>query len=89
MSLQLEGESIEIIDAHTHMGGRKPREGRTHFNSFSGDDMVKSMDKANVDATVSFPMGVMEHGKRLQLSKRSDRRRHGETSRPHPRVLPH
>ena len=57
MSLQLDGESIEIIDAHTHMGGRKPREGRTHFNSFSGDDMVQSMDKAGVDATVSFAMG--------------------------------
>src|SRR5207247_1078096 len=26
MSLQLEGESIEIIDAHTHMGGRPRRE---------------------------------------------------------------
>jgi hypothetical protein len=37
MSLELEGESIEIIDAHTHMGERKRREGRTHFNSFSGD----------------------------------------------------
>jgi hypothetical protein len=24
MALQLDGESIEIIDAHTHMGGRKP-----------------------------------------------------------------
>ena len=48
MSLQLEGESIEIIDAHTHMGGRPRRErfeisandsttGRAFFNSFSGN----------------------------------------------------
>ena len=68
MSITIDGESIEIIDAHTHMGGRPRRErfeisakdsttGRAFFNSFSGDQVVKSMDDAGVDTVIGFPMG--------------------------------
>ena len=84
MSITIDGESIEIIDAHTHMGGRPRRErfeisardsttGRAFFNSFSGEQVVNAMDEAGVDTVIGFPMGGFSSEYDYQRSERSDR----------------
>lgn len=68
MSITIDGEVIEIIDAHTHMGTRPEKEsfqaeakdaktGRAFLNSFGAEQVLKTMDEAGVDGAVGFPMG--------------------------------
>ena len=67
MAIKIDGELIEIVDAHIHMGGRPRREkfdteqksaaGRAYYYSYSGEQVVKAMDEGSVDTVVGFPMG--------------------------------
>jgi len=67
MAIEINGESIEIVDAHVHMGGRPRREqfdaeknsiaGRAYYYSYSGEQVVKAMDQSNVDTIVGFALG--------------------------------
>lgn len=67
MAIKIDGESIEIVDAHIHMGGRPRRErfdaekdsvaGRAYYYSYSGEQVVKAMNQSGVDTVVGFPMG--------------------------------
>lgn len=67
MAIEMDGESIEVVDAHIHMGGRPRRErfdaeksgvaGRAYYYSYSGEQVVQAMDAAGVDTVVGFPMG--------------------------------
>jgi hypothetical protein len=68
MSITIDGEIMEIIDAHTHMGTRPEKEslqaeakdaktGRAFLNSFGAEQVLKTMDEAGVDGAVGFPMG--------------------------------
>ncbi len=57
-----DGEAIEVIDAHSHMGERSklavhqiPR-----VMKFMAEDMIRSMDDAGVDRVVTFAIGVGE-----------------------------
>jgi hypothetical protein len=60
--IDVEGEAIEVIDAHSHMGARNklavhqiPR-----IMKFSAEDMIASMDGAGVDKVVTFAIGAGE-----------------------------
>jgi predicted TIM-barrel fold metal-dependent hydrolase len=64
----LDGEVIEVIDSHTHMGGRPRRQrfeeemkdakaGRAFFNSFDAKQVLAAMAEGNVDTAIGFPMG--------------------------------
>ncbi|MFQ5683145.1 MAG: amidohydrolase family protein [Candidatus Binatia bacterium] len=57
-----EGEEIEVIDAHSHMGER--RKLAIHqvppIMRFMAEDMIKDMDDAGVDRVVTFAIGVGE-----------------------------
>jgi len=64
----IDGEVIEVIDAHTHMGGRPRRQrfeaemkdakaGRAFFNSFDAKQVLDAMTEGNVDTVIGFPMG--------------------------------
>ncbi|MFQ5850409.1 MAG: amidohydrolase family protein [Candidatus Binatia bacterium] len=57
-----EGQSIEVIDAHSHMGER--RRLAIHqippIMKFMAEDMIRSMDEAGVDRVVTFAIGVGE-----------------------------
>jgi uncharacterized protein len=67
MAIEIDGESIEIVDAHIHMGGRPKREkfdaeknsaaGRAYFYSYSGKQVVNAMDQSGVDTVVGFALG--------------------------------
>jgi predicted TIM-barrel fold metal-dependent hydrolase len=67
MAIEVDGEIIEIVDAHVHMGGRPRREkfdaekksatGRAYFYSYGGDEVVAAMDKSNVDTIIGFALG--------------------------------
>lgn len=68
MSIMIDGEIIEVIDAHTHMGGRRRRQrfeaemkdktaGRAFFNSFDAKQVLDAMAEGNVDTVIGFPMG--------------------------------
>ena len=67
MAIEIDGESIEIVDAHIHMGGRPRREkfdaeknsaaGRAYYYSYSGKQVVNAMDQSGVDTVVGFPLG--------------------------------
>ncbi|OGQ50077.1 MAG: hypothetical protein A3I10_06440 [Deltaproteobacteria bacterium RIFCSPLOWO2_02_FULL_57_26] len=60
--ITVEGEPIEVIDAHSHMGARKKL--AIHqippIMKFMAEDMLRSMDDAGVDAVVTFAIGVGE-----------------------------
>jgi hypothetical protein len=54
--ITLDGEQIEVVDAHSHMGSRNklavhqiPR-----IMKFTAEDMMASMDEAGVDKVVTF-----------------------------------
>ena len=58
--ITLDGEKIEVIDAHSHMGSRNklavhqiPR-----IMKFTAEDMMASMDGAGVDKVVTFAIGA-------------------------------
>lgn len=55
-----EGEKIEVIDAHSHMGERQ--ELAIHqippIMKWMAEDMLKSMDEAGVDRCVTFAIGA-------------------------------
>lgn len=55
-----EGEPIEVIDAHSHMGERKQL--AIHqippIMKFMAEDMLRSMDGAGVDRVVTFAIGA-------------------------------
>ena len=60
--ITLDGEKIEVIDAHSHMGSRNklavhqiPR-----IMKFTAEDMIASMDGAGVDKVVTFAIGAGE-----------------------------
>jgi len=57
-----EGESIEVIDAHSHMGER--RKLAIHqipaIMKFMAEDMIRDMDEAGVDKVVTFAIGMGE-----------------------------
>jgi hypothetical protein len=67
MAIEIDGELIEIVDAHVHMGGRPRREkfdkeknsvaGRAYYYSYAGEEVVKAMDKSNVDTIIGFALG--------------------------------
>ncbi len=67
MAIEINGECIEVVDAHVHMGGRPRREqfdaeknsiaGRAYYYSYSGEQVVKAMDQSNVDTIVGFALG--------------------------------
>ena len=68
MAVTIEGESIEIVDAHTHMGTRPQREqwksqasdpklSKTFFAKLDISEMLQKMSDAGIDAAVTFPMG--------------------------------
>jgi predicted TIM-barrel fold metal-dependent hydrolase len=58
----VEGEKIEVIDAHSHMGARKKL--AIHqilpIMKFMAADMLQSMDDAGVDGVVTFAIGIGE-----------------------------
>jgi predicted TIM-barrel fold metal-dependent hydrolase len=60
--INVEGEPIEVIDAHSHMGARKKL--AIHqippIMKFMAEDMLESMDDAGVDAVVTFAIGIGE-----------------------------
>jgi predicted TIM-barrel fold metal-dependent hydrolase len=60
--ITVEGERIEVIDAHSHMGGRKKL--AIHqippIMKFMAEDMLASMDDAGVDGVVTFAIGMGE-----------------------------
>lgn len=60
--INVEGEQIEIIDAHSHMGARKKL--AIHqippIMKFMAEDMLQSMDSAGVDGVVTFAIGIGE-----------------------------
>ena len=60
--INVEGEKIEIIDAHSHMGARKKL--AIHqippIMKFMAEDMLQSMDDAGVDGVVTFAIGIGE-----------------------------
>ena len=60
--INVEGEQIEIIDAHSHMGARKKL--AIHqippIMKFMAEDMLESMDNAGVDGVVTFAIGIGE-----------------------------
>ena len=60
--INVEGERIEIIDAHSHMGARKKL--AIHqippIMKFMAEDMLQSMDDAGVDGVVTFAIGIGE-----------------------------
>lgn len=55
-----EGETIEVIDAHSHMGERQQL--AIHqippIMKFMAEDMIRSMDEAGVDRVVTFAIGA-------------------------------
>ena len=60
--ITLDGEQIEVVDAHSHMGSRNklavhqiPR-----IMKFTAEDMMASMDEAGVDKVVTFAIGAGE-----------------------------
>jgi predicted TIM-barrel fold metal-dependent hydrolase len=60
--ITLDGEKIEVIDAHSHMGSRNklavhqiPR-----IRKFTAEEMMASMDEAGVDKVVTFAIGAGE-----------------------------
>ena len=60
--ITLDGEQIEVVDAHSHMGSRNklavhqiPR-----IMKFTAEDMMASMDGAGVDKVVTFAIGAGE-----------------------------
>jgi uncharacterized protein len=60
--ITLDGEPIEVVDAHSHMGSRNklavhqiPR-----IMKFTAEDMMASMDGAGVDKVVTFAIGAGE-----------------------------
>ncbi len=57
-----EGETIEVIDAHSHMGER--RKLAIHqipaIMKFMAEDMIRDMDEAGVDKVVTFAIGMGE-----------------------------
>ena len=67
MAIEVDGELIEIVDAHVHMGGRPRREkfdteknsvaGRAYYYSYPAADVVKAMDQSNVDTIIGFALG--------------------------------
>jgi predicted TIM-barrel fold metal-dependent hydrolase len=67
MAIEIDGELIEIVDGHVHMGGRPRREkfdkeknsvsGRAYYYSYAGEELVKAMDRSNVDAIIGFALG--------------------------------
>ena len=67
MAIEVDGELIEIVDAHVHMGGRPRREkfdaeknsaaGRAYYYSYGADEVVKAMDQSNVDTIIGFALG--------------------------------
>jgi predicted TIM-barrel fold metal-dependent hydrolase len=60
--INVEGEKIEVIDAHSHMGARKKL--AIHqippIMKFMAEDMLQSMDDAGVDGVVTFAIGIGE-----------------------------
>ncbi|MBI1992845.1 MAG: amidohydrolase family protein [Deltaproteobacteria bacterium] len=60
--ITVEGERIEVIDAHSHMGARKKL--AIHqippIMKFMAEDMLGSMDDAGVDGCVTFAIGIGE-----------------------------
>ena len=60
--INVEGEPIEVIDAHSHMGARKKL--AIHqippIMKFMAEDMLQSMDSAGVDGVVTFAIGIGE-----------------------------
>jgi predicted TIM-barrel fold metal-dependent hydrolase len=60
--ITVEGEKIEVIDAHSHMGARKKL--AIHqippIMKFMAEDMLQSMDDAGVDGVVTFAIGIGE-----------------------------
>src|SRR5262245_14928208 len=60
--INVEGEKIEVIDAHSHMGARKKL--AIHqippIMKFMAEDMLNSMDAAGVDGVVTFAIGIGE-----------------------------
>jgi predicted TIM-barrel fold metal-dependent hydrolase len=60
--ITLDGEQIEVVDAHSHMGSRNklavhqiPR-----IMKFTAEDMMASMDGAGIDKVVTFAIGAGE-----------------------------
>jgi len=55
-----DGETIEVVDAHSHMGEREAL--AIHqippIMKFMAEDMIRSMDEAGVDKVVTFAIGV-------------------------------
>jgi len=60
--ITVEGEKIEVIDAHSHMGARKKL--AIHqvppIMNWMAEDMLGSMDGAGVDGVVTFAIGIGE-----------------------------
>jgi hypothetical protein len=60
--INVEGERIEVVDAHSHMGARKKL--AIHqippIMKFMAEDMLQSMDDAGVDGVVTFAIGIGE-----------------------------
>jgi predicted TIM-barrel fold metal-dependent hydrolase len=58
--ITVEGEKIEVVDAHSHMGERKQL--AIHqippIMKFMAEDMMRDMDEAGVDSVVTFAIGV-------------------------------
>jgi len=60
--IEYEGEQIEVVDAHSHMGER--RKLAIHqippIMKFMAEDMISDMDEAGVDRVVTFAIGMGE-----------------------------
>src|SRR4029077_15473884 len=60
--INVEGEKIEVIDAHSHMGTRKKL--AIHqippIMKFMAEDMLQSMDATGVDGVGTFAIGIGE-----------------------------
>lgn len=65
MAINIEGEMVEVIDAHTHMNNRPLRfdsRGDTHSTQefvsardFTADMMIRDMDEVGIDRAITFP----------------------------------
>ena len=55
------GEKIEVIDAHSHMGERKKLSiyQVPAIMKFMAEGMIKDMDEPVVDKVVTFAIGIM------------------------------
>ena len=68
MAIEVDGEMLEVFDAHTHLNHRPSKSGSrgkqassSEFNprrEYSADEMIEDMDASGVDKILAFPGGA-------------------------------